>query len=90
MFEMITLIFSVSRDLAVSIIQFDITSGVSSKECLFVLTCNRYKSRLKSLLMGLVYSSISIVIVDGKWFTTTINFPLENNHEHLSPYSHLK
>ena len=40
MFEMI--FFSVIRDLAVSIMRLDITSGVSSNERSFVPTCNIY------------------------------------------------
>ena len=52
MFEMTTLFFSVIRDLAVSIMRLDITSGVSSNERSFVPTCIMYRSGLKSLLVG--------------------------------------
>ena len=44
MFEMTTLFFSVIRDLAVSIMRLDITSGVSSNERSFVPTCIMYRS----------------------------------------------
>ena len=54
MFEMIILFFSVIRDLAVSIMRLNITSGVSSNYRSFVPTCNMYKSGLKSLLVDAV------------------------------------
>ena len=77
MFETIILsLFSVIRDLVVSLMRLDITSDVSSNESSFVPTCNMYKSGLKSLLVGLVYSSIAIVFADEKGLTFTIKFLL--------------
>ena len=70
MFEMITLFFSVIRDLAVSIMRLGITSGVSSNERSFVPTCNIYKSGLKSSFCR------KIVFADEKGLTFTISLLL--------------
>ena len=66
MFEMIIM----------SIMRLDITSGVSSNEKSFVLTCNMCKSGLKSHFVDLVKSSLSTVFADEKGLTSTINFLL--------------
>ena len=73
---MIILFFPVFGDLAVSIMRLDITSGVSSNERSFVLTCNMFKSGLKSHFVDLVKSSISTVFADEKGLTSAINFLL--------------